>query len=83
MSSPVIEQIISYVKQASKSSNIPDADLIALVWNGLNANLDNRTNPTGNGTDQQVNEATLQWIKSINPILAAFTTNARTEIALM
>jgi len=77
------EEIITYLKQASKTTSLADADLIALVWNGLMAGLDTRTNPTGSGTDQQVNEGTLKWIRSVNPILAAFTTNARTQIALI
>ena len=74
-------QIIAYIQSAAKSTTVQDADLITLVWNGLLSNLDNFT--AAGSSDQQVNDAVLKWIKNVNPVLAAFTQNARTQIALM
>ena len=74
-------QIIAYVQSAAKSTTVQDADLITLVWNGLLSNLDNFT--AAGSSDQQVNDAVLKWIKNVNPVLAAYTQNARTQIALM
>lgn len=75
------EEIIKYIQSASKTTTLQDVDLITLIWNGLMSNLDQLT--PASSSDQQVNEAVLKWIKSVNPVLGAFTKNARTEIALI
>lgn len=75
------DEIIAYIQSAAKSTTVQDADLITLVWNGLLSNLDNFT--AAGSSDQQVNDAVLKWIKNVNPVLAAFTQNARTQIALI
>jgi len=73
-----VQDLISYVKTKKQEQNLPDNDVVRVLWTCLLKTI----NMTGKN-QQQVMQAVMQKIKAYHKLLATFVTNARLELTLM
>lgn len=70
--------IISYVKARKAEQNIPDSDIVRVLWICMMKSI----NLTGKN-QMQILQTVIQKIKTYHKLLAAFVTNAKLELSLL
>lgn len=71
-------EIIAYVKRAKQEAQLPDADVVRVLWTVLS-----RSVPMTGKNGQQVQQALLARVKANHKLLSAFVTSARLELSLI
>lgn len=71
-------EIIAYVKRAKTEAQLPDPDVVRVLWTVLS-----RSVPMTGKNGQQVQQALLARVKANHKLLSAFVTSARLELSLI
>jgi hypothetical protein len=71
-------EIIAYVKRAKQEAQLPDPDVVRVLWTVLS-----RSVPMTGKNGQQVQQALLARVKANHKLLSAFVTSARLELSLI
>jgi hypothetical protein len=71
-------EVIAYVKRAKQEAQLPDADVVRVLWTVLS-----RSVPMTGKNGQQVQQALLARVKANHKLLSAFVTSARLELSLI
>lgn len=71
-------QVISLVKAKKKENNLPDSDLVQLLWFSIMEAVQ-----WGGKNQQQTTNAALRQVKAWAKLLGGFTTSGRLELELM
>ncbi|XP_047000470.1 protein krasavietz [Schistocerca americana] len=72
-----IKEIIADIKEMAAKSGIPEHETITLVWTTVMSQVE------WNKKEELVAEQALKHLKQYTPLFEAFTTTARSELALM
>ncbi|XP_068669859.1 eIF5-mimic protein 2-like [Montipora capricornis] len=72
-----VKEMISTCKEEMKNSELPEDDVVFLVWKGLMRAVE------WNKKEELVHDQALKHLKVYAPLLAAFTTQAKSEINLL
>lgn len=72
-----IKDIVSDVKESAAKNNIAEHEVVALVWSTVMSQVE------WNKKEELVAEQALKHLKQYTPLFEAFTTTARSELALM
>lgn len=69
--------IVNYLKEQLKVMQMPEAEFVGLVWEGIMKSVDWSSRP------DQLEAQALKTVNQWAPVLAAFTSNSKTELALV
>ncbi|GFG40143.1 hypothetical protein Cfor_08228 [Coptotermes formosanus] len=72
-----IKDVVSDVKESAAKNNIAEHEVVALVWSTVMSQVE------WNKKEELVAEQALKHLKQYTPLFEAFTTTARSELALM
>ncbi|PSN42014.1 Protein krasavietz [Blattella germanica] len=72
-----IKDIVADVKECAAKNSIPEHEVVALVWSTVMSQVE------WNKKEELVAEQALKHLKQYTPLFEAFTTTARSELALM
>ncbi|KAI8468015.1 MAG: armadillo-type protein [Monoraphidium minutum] len=73
-----VADIISMVKSRKSEQNLPDAEVVRVIWSCLMRSI----NMTGKN-QQQILQSIVRGIKTYHKLLAAYVTNGRLELTLL